>query len=395
MFVLASKLPELRRKFDALRRVAARLGVAAPNLVEVGAKHVRPVPVTRRDEDGRIRHGEELRNVVECRVDGDWPRFKGWTFRAKVEIIEADDRTLAAMVHGQAPERVHALVDTPCEHCGTNRRRNAVFGVEHADGTYKVVGRSCLAAFCGTSTPEDLAALACRILDVTSELDGCEFGGIVLEPRLDMQDVLARAAAYMRLDGRYISSRVSEDIGQPSTSTKARDIRRAVDVTDVDRERVTAAVAWARELPEDCADDFLRTCGLVSRCLRALPERFSGHAIAILPAHERYMRNQLDVSDAAASIYQGEVGKRMRKLRLTVLRVVSYETMYGTTYINVMRDSAGNRFTWKGSSGLELGDVVLDGTVKKHEIYTTEPRDGSAPLSTQTTYITRCKKVAT
>lgn len=84
-------------------------------------------------------------------------------------------------------------------------------------------------------------------------------------------------------------------------------------------------------------------------------------------------KQEKHAADCASSEHIGTVGER-RLFNLTVERSMSFEGMYGTTYINVCRDEANNVVVYKGSNGWEQGsNQKVKATVKAHEV-----RDGVA-----------------
>jgi len=76
--------------------------------------------------------------------------------------------------------------------------------------------------------------------------------------------------------------------------------------------------------------------------------------------------------DAPASkgAHVGTVGKR-EDFVLTINRVMEMEGMYGTSYLHLCTDAAGNAFTYKGTTELgEVGETVnVKATVKEHGAY--------------------------
>lgn len=75
------------------------------------------------------------------------------------EVIKIADYTFIARIDGKESmlyvsptktlpvEQQHFTMD--CEHCNKSRNRNDVFVLQHVNGSYKRVGRSCLASYLG------------------------------------------------------------------------------------------------------------------------------------------------------------------------------------------------------------------------------------------------------
>jgi hypothetical protein len=72
----------------------------------------------------------------------------------------------------------------------------------------------------------------------------------------------------------------------------------------------------------------------------------------------------------AASGYTGEIGDRIER-DVTLVFVIGFDSFYGTTWTNIMRDSDNNVIAYKGSRRLgDKGDTFkIKGTVKEHTLY--------------------------
>lgn len=100
--------------------------------------------------------------------------------------------------------------------------------------------------------------------------------------------------------------------------------------------------------------------------VRSLIER--GTQNAARAAERRAARREQDL----ASTHIGTVGER-REFTLTVNRVLSFDGQYGTTYINLCKDEAGNVVVCKGS-------VPLQNLTEAHET-----QDDDAPATVPAT----------
>lgn len=71
-------------------------------------------------------------------------------------------------------------------------------------------------------------------------------------------------------------------------------------------------------------------------------------------------------SDRATSGHVGTVGARI-ELTLRCEKVFSFDSIYGTTFINICRDEAGNVIVYKGSNGFDEGETLrVKATIKEH-----------------------------
>lgn len=86
---------------------------------------------------------------------------------------------------------------------------------------------------------------------------------------------------------------------------------------------------------------------------------------------------------APVSKHQGTVGQRIT-IRAKYARSFSFDSYFGTVNVHKFTDEAGNIYTWKTQSGLDLdpgSQVELTGTVKAHSEYKGEKQ----------TELSRCK----
>lgn len=78
-------------------------------------------------------------------------------------------------------------------------------------------------------------------------------------------------------------------------------------------------------------------------------------------------REQQEEADRASSKHVGTVGERV-ELTLTCERNFSYNTQFGTTYVNICRDADGNVIVYKGTNEFQRGCTYTGkATIKAHE----------------------------
>jgi hypothetical protein len=79
---------------------------------------------------------------------------------------------------------------------------------------------------------------------------------------------------------------------------------------------------------------------------------------------------QQDKEDAALAKKEwiGEVGERVKGVKVEVLRKHEFENQWGINYVTIMKDSDGNMIKHFGRNKLDKGDKkTVDFTVKKHD----------------------------
>ena len=86
--------------------------------------------------------------------------------------------------------------------------------------------------------------------------------------------------------------------------------------------------------------------------------------------YARFLGEQLKRQQRGTSAHVGEIGKRI-DLVVTIERVSSVDTEYGTLMINSMRTAEGAIIVWKtGRTVGAVGETIkLRGTVKRHSEY--------------------------
>ena len=231
----------LAKAYARLVRGAAKTGQDAGAAPRIEISNVRVVSRCRECGlrcDGFLPRGE-CRGGIDCRgystemcdvtIIADRPALAGWDFLAVVEPLDGGNLIRqvpgAAVVDGElSPWRTGAI---GCDHCEAARRRSETF-IVRADGsdpvipagTYRQVGRNCLAQFLGgKSAAAILAALAWP--DVVRDCAGDDedgFSGGRAISVLDPVAYLAWVAGVIREDG-WVSRGTARDSGEGKRAT--------------------------------------------------------------------------------------------------------------------------------------------------------------------------------
>ena len=89
---------------------------------------------------------------------------------------------------------------------------------------------------------------------------------------------------------------------------------------------------------------------------------------------ERAAQREAQRAADATKAHVGAVGER-RNFTLRVERVMSFESQYGVTFINLCRDADDNIIVYKGSNGWEAGEqLTVKATIKEHGVYNGAPQ---------------------
>ena len=353
--------------------------------------------------------------LVDLELTAGRPALAGWVFLAAIEPLKGGNLIRrvpgADVAEGElAPWATGAIA---CDHCRAKRRRAETFIVRaNGDdpaipaGTYRQVGRQCVAAFLGGRSAATIVAQLAwpDVVRGVGDEDGeGGWGGGRAAKRFDPAVFMAQVAAVIRLDGWRSRGQARADEGGPSATADRviglltppfsdprgdwkREAERCAPLAE-DLERGTAALAWAKALTGE--SDYERNLSLVAR----QPGVKHEHAGILASAVSSYLRalgrevERRRLADANASNPSGHVGeiKQRMNLELTVQRVVPLESDYGALNIISMRDDRNNLFVWKtGAENPRPGErLKLRGSVKKHDEYRGERQ----------TILTRCQIV--
>ncbi len=140
---------------------------------------------------------------------------------------------------------------------------------------------------------------------------------------------------------KFLNDRVSAEVSDKYFDGRLGGLRDARDMSFID-------ACWFYMMEAGCPTD-----GQLDAIRRMI----------VRNAERRAERAQAD----AGSQHVGTVGARI-ELALTIRNVMTFEGMYGTTYIHIMNDAAGNVVVYKGSAilGQREATVTVKATVKEH-----------------------------
>jgi len=380
---------------DALATVVERLAKFNRKAAKCGAEpvvfaHTKPVRCTSGGGDTL----EPLRVwfVVDIELHGSQPRLDGWAFVANVERI-GDERLLH--VHPEHEETVPARFrqhSNTCDHCSTDRRRRYFYILQHEDGRYVQVGKSCLRDFMGHSPAAVLSwSVALGGLDEDLEGWGGSGGGT---QQFDLAYILTLTAVAIA-DFGWTSKGAAEAAGDedrvrvPTVSHVTdhlfpRSWQGRYGVTehtpklrDAEPEEtadIADAIAWAASHDALSDNDYLQNLGVLARAEIAPANRL-GLVCSMLSSfrrdRDRTEAKRVEREATPESNYFGEVKVRA-DYELTVTGSTSWESEYGVTYLYFFTDAAGNRAKWFASREQELETserYTIKATVKAHEEY--------------------------
>lgn len=400
--VPADNLPQLQERIEKLNKRAAKLEVQ-PIVLKVGEPIREEKKVVVKDGFGGYERdpgtGMVLKETVisifyPVEVEGQAPKYAGWTLMAALQLISANGENEAAMfirtVPGQTLPASFRHADQKCDHCGTIRRRSETFVVRHEDGTLKQVGRQCIADFLGHQDPERYAQIAewgFSVSEACGEAEEEGWGGGGGRESIWLADYLSYVAMCVRTDGWLSRSKARELPESDRRSPTADNALGAMfakpskeqphpprpEAEDIDLSG--KAIEWLRTGLAKQADlnDYQHNLAVI--CTRdVVVKKGFGVAASLISAYKREMgfmtERKARVEREGKSEFFGEVGKR-EVWKLTVLKVIDLQSDFGASHLHRFMDEKGNVATWFSSSqSLEIGKTYqIRGTVKKFEEY--------------------------
>lgn len=406
----SDRLDILEPALVKITKKCAKLGFPAPEIKVLETKFV-TVKIAHPEAHGGAT--ERLREASRVLVTGEAPRVAGWSFVATLQHLEGE--VIVRTVPGcEIPNAYRHADPRHCDHCNTERRRLDTFVLRGDDGTFKQVGRNCLADFLNTTSPNDVAALAAALAELvrlcgeaSDEYEGGGGGGWGGSRSPSIGEFLTVAARMIRefgFRGAKSESRTTQSwvwavlyppTGNSDWDRKERETLREYErtITDDDREHALAALEWALSLGERESDsDYIHNLRVAAN-QNVVRERTGGLLASLIPAYDRANPSGVVAPDAITverkpSEYVGELKKRAT-FKLTLIDFHSFERdgfgRYGTEtcYVYNFADEAGNLLTWfsSGNAGLVKGEsYTIKGTPKKHEEF----------RGAKTTYLSRC-----
>ena len=394
--IKATHVEALEAQIAILNKKAVKLGCQPAVLTFLGEKIV-----TRKDEVTGIEHQVVYKLVS---VEGETPKFAGWTLVAAIEKQESGEN-LVSCVPGQAPPQEYRTTDGHCDHCNVNRRRKEVFVLRHDDGKHVQVGRQCIGDFLGTVSPEAIVSRAAWAFDLgrmMSDAEGEEWGGGGrVEIGFGMDQFVKTTALVIRKLG-WVSRKVAQEMeftggprstceivmGLLSPPPRDSDARRILKefiakhdlyATERDEKLATEAIAWGKALATDDSE-YLYNLGVAVR-LDFVKGKTAGLMCSLISAFQRHLDREAELNMKKATNkdrkHVGVVGERQGFEQLTVKTIRSFDNEWGVTTLIRFEDAAGNVIVWfkSGDTYIEEGQVLdITGTIKAHEDYKGTPQ---------------------
>lgn len=379
------RVESLRLEIEKLNKRAAKLGVPAIVFRDTG--RFEDVP-SKRNSFGEI---TEVSRFCFIEVEGQAPKFAGWTLAAVVEHTE-EGNILRKSPECKVELSKYREGAQHCDHCNCVRRRNDTFVVIHESGEQKMVGRNCLRDFLGHADPEALAKWAelifslGEICEAEEGFDG--FEGYSCRNLFYVKTFISYAACAIRHLG-FVSGKAEYETrdlpGSAVTSTKSTAIHwmhpSADDKLDVDyfrpEDRDWAAAEKAREYVLETLgakselNDFEHSLLVACKC-EAIEPRNAGILAFVPEYYSRAIEKAREIANRVPFQYFGEVGKRVRGVELEYVKSTGWESQYGYQHLHTLLGPDNSKIMWKTGDSMDLAageKIIATFTVKSHEEY--------------------------
>lgn len=335
-----------------------------------------------------------IEEQVEVSIEGEAPKFAGWTFAARIDRVE-DTYTLATAPGVEYVDR--SLVSTlgHCDHCGTDRARKTTYLLQGEGGALVQVGSTCIKDFLGW----DGKIAWLDVQEVSEYTDG---SGFYVAPRYAVEDVVRTAIASVR-DRGFVSTQVYSQMSTRSHVALAFDSTQYM--KERERREKARLIALANEVSDqDVADllgfilsedfngqsTYVDNLKAIASC-KFITEAQFGLLASAPQAHAKHLGQVAARAAKKASEWVGDEGEKVT-LAITITKISnvgSYSYAGPDSYLIIGQTEEGEivkTFTTAGwSRDVEVGSTItLQATVKKHEEY----------AGTKQTAVTRAKKVA-
>lgn len=340
--------------------------------------------------------------ILNVLIESEIIKIDGWKFVAVINHTYGAGNIIKKVSDEPIDEK-YKTIDGICEHCNTKRKRKETVILRNDEGKEIQVGKSCLKYFLPTDISETLKFmdLLCVIDDEISKLPNT--GGDRFFQYINTRTALNCTHRCIKEFG-WVSKSNAMMYGKTSTAEIVNkilfgarhrlnniELEIADDLQSMKREglkiqEVEDAMNWIKSISEqELKSDYMHNLKVMcneeyigGKELNTICSLISTYRKAI--ERENAKRRNFEINKS--SNYVGSIGVRSDFV-VTIERVIEYDTMYGTSYVNIMRDDEENIVVWKGSKTAgQIGEkIVIKGTVKEHKEYN----------NVRQTYISRCK----
>lgn len=373
-----------------LNKRAKKLGVLEIILRKTGEITTEPM---KRGPNGAGLDPQEIigeKRWIGVEVSGESPRYAGWTMAAVVE--HTDEGNILRKSPDCLLELGQYRTGAPCcNHCNKVRNRRDTFIVQNDDGTVKQVGSNCLADFLGGAAPDDLAARAEFMWDVSELCDEATeegYGGGGGRDLFNVPTFLTYVACARRLKGFITSKKAKEDYTGNTSSTAQTALGWMFPPKTANGEKMPKPEPQDREFAEGTQafvieklagkselelSDFEHNMLLMAK-VNAVEFRNAGLAAYLVEYRCRELEKELvKKAEGFVDAYYGTPKARVRDVRVVYIKSTGFDSQFGYTFIHTFRVAGTNEMlVWKSGSGVDVApgfEMAATFTVKEHIEY--------------------------
>jgi hypothetical protein len=372
----AINFPHLQERIEKLNKRAKKLGIKPVVLTIIET-------ITERKVNEIIGfHYQETYHL--CVITGDSPKLSGWTLVAVIEPVP-DGENLLREVPGEHCPSSFRKTTMHCDHCGSVRKRNAIFVLRHDDGDHKQVGRNCIADFLGHEHPESMLSKAEHVFTFDKLMRDAQEEGwgsaggvqvVPLEQFVITTSVVIRKLGWLpRSKASDFEQATSDIVWDICTRSHEKHISELVRKKDLHAEEsdiaaAKAAIGWGASIPDTESSTYLYDLGVCCR-QQFVNFKMRGYVASLLQAHKNMLSKQQESnSESLHSKHIGEIKQREEFRDVVVVLLKDYVSgIYNKTLIK-FRDPQGNILIWRASGCPDWVSVgkkfTIKATVKGH-----------------------------
>lgn len=359
--------------FKRVQRIAKKL-----NLGDASSTFVKEI---------LVKKGEHLEKKFVYEISMPELKISGWKFTAKIEHT-LEGNIMRSIGDDDVPHRYRDFCG--CEHCGIDRRRNAVYVVKNsATGEFKAVGSSCLKDFLGHDI--NLTGLS-NLFEIEEQFYDLEesFGGsdnpahwyFNTNTIIKLSMVLIKKYGYAKSDSddstKHKLSMLFMKTAREDVNAWIREIN--TEAHKIDDNKVDEFKNYINDM--NSSTDYVHNLKVYMSAACVNMKSFGYIASAVAKFLQGNTANS-DINKPAVSEYIANVGDNI-SVSVTLINKFQFFTQWGESTLLIMKDDSGNVVIWKksGYSDLEIGSkFIISGRVKELDEYN----------GVKQTKLTRCK----
>lgn len=402
MEISAFSIPEvnftaLNDRITKLAKKATKLNLTPPTLTIVGQEDV-PIwtdinenmsDVCQRDKPSKNWKEIGFNRYFHVVLEGEAPTIPGWNLVAVIDhTTDSEIGNLIRNVPGMECPKKYRNSKPNCDHCNQTRRRHETFIIVDKKGTYKQIGRNCLADFCRDPKVADNMAKYAEFLmeaidfcNASEEDTGGGFGSGKV--RVPLESVLQLSYRLIKGIGWTSRTAAKEDHTKLATADHVQSImfdpkwkkgckQEFIDVvsTPLDDEEtiITNALEWimAKKEDIDATQDYIYNLVIVCS-LPVIELKMFGLACSLIAT---YLREQEKLNKPTTiSEHFGTLKKREVFILTCVGEATHDAGGYGPRTLFKFADKEGRQATWWTSPGVDMKvgtTYEIKATVKNH-----------------------------